>query len=63
MAVDVPATREAEVATTLAGPTPRTLGFLDQGAFWVNLGVSLLGFSGAATVLSPSTVSGTSIQP
>lgn len=54
MAVDVPTTREGEVATTLAGPTPRTLGFLDQGAFWVNLGVSLLGFSGAATVLSPS---------
>ena len=52
MAVDV-GDRD-EVATTLAGPTPRTLGFLDQGAFWVNLGVSLLGFSGAATVLSPS---------
>lgn len=52
MAVDVG--DRNEVATTLAGPTPRTLGFLDQGAFWVNLGVSLLGFSGAATVLSPS---------
>lgn len=43
-----------EVAKTLAGPTPRSLGLLDQGAFWVNLGVSLLGFSGAATVMSPS---------
>ncbi|MGH3492542.1 MAG: purine-cytosine permease family protein [Sciscionella sp.] len=40
-----------EVARTLQGPTPQTLGGLDQGAFWVNLGVSLLGFTGASTVL------------
>jgi hypothetical protein len=40
-----------EVAYTLAGPTPKTLGFADQGAFWVNLGVSLLGFTGATVVL------------
>jgi nucleobase:cation symporter-1, NCS1 family len=45
-----------EVAKTLAGPTPRTLGTLDQGAFWVNLGVSLLGFTGAATVMMPAGV-------
>lgn len=44
----------AEVAKTLAGPTPRSLGTLDQGAFWVNLGVSLLGFTGAATVMMPA---------
>jgi putative hydroxymethylpyrimidine transporter CytX len=43
-----------EVSKTLAGPTPRSLGTLDQGAFWVNLGVSLLGFTGAATVMMPA---------
>ncbi|WP_067573302.1 purine-cytosine permease family protein [Nocardia acidivorans] len=32
---------------------PRTLSFGDQAAFWLNLGVSLLGFSGAAVVLLP----------
>src|SRR5213082_714851 len=45
-----------EVAPTLAGPTPKTLGFADQGALWANLGVSLLGFSGAITVLAPAGV-------
>jgi putative hydroxymethylpyrimidine transporter CytX len=40
-----------EVAYTLAGPTPKTLGFADQGAFWVNVGVSLLGFTGATVLL------------
>lgn len=49
-------TRSNEVPHTLAEPAPRTLGFLDQGAFWANLGVSLLGFSGALTVLAPSGV-------
>lgn len=42
-----------EVAPTLAGPTPKVLGFTDQGALWANLGVSLLGFVGALTVLQP----------
>ncbi|HEY0805088.1 MAG TPA: cytosine permease [Pseudonocardiaceae bacterium] len=42
-----------EVAPTLAGPTPKVLGFTDQGALWANLGVSLLGFAGAFTVLQP----------
>ncbi|HWC83618.1 MAG TPA: cytosine permease [Pseudonocardiaceae bacterium] len=45
-----------EVAPTLAGPTPKTLGLTDQGAFWANLGISLLGFSGAITVLAPGGV-------
>ncbi|MGH3436467.1 MAG: purine-cytosine permease family protein [Sciscionella sp.] len=45
-----------EVAKTLDGPTPRTLGGVDQSAFWANLGVSLLGFTGAATVLMPAGV-------
>lgn len=42
-----------EVAPTLAGPTPKVLGLTDQGALWANLGVSLLGFAGAFTVLQP----------
>jgi putative hydroxymethylpyrimidine transporter CytX len=44
----------SEVSKTLDGPVPRSLGTLDQGAFWVNLGVSLLGFTGAATVMMPA---------
>jgi NCS1 family nucleobase:cation symporter-1 len=43
-----------EVAVRLDGPVPRTLGVLDQGAFWANLGVSLLGFAGVLAVLQPS---------
>lgn len=46
-------TQSTEVAKTLAGPTPKVLGFTDQGALWANLGVSLLGFAGAFTVLQP----------
>jgi putative hydroxymethylpyrimidine transporter CytX len=45
---------KTEVSKTLDGPVPRSLGTLDQGAFWVNLGVSLLGFTGAATVMMPA---------
>ena len=45
-----------EVALTLAGPTPKTLSRVDQGALWANLGISLLGFSGAITVLEPAGV-------
>ena len=45
-----------EVAPTLDGPTPKILGFTDQGALWANLGVSLLGFAGAFTVLQPPNV-------
>ncbi|MDD7966271.1 purine-cytosine permease family protein [Actinomycetospora lemnae] len=47
-------TTPAEVAPTLDGPVPQTLGFLDQGAFWANLGVSLLGFAGVLAVLQPA---------
>ncbi|MEV1198861.1 purine-cytosine permease family protein [Microbispora rosea] len=43
----------AEVPLTLDEEAPRTLGLLDQGAFWANLGVSLLGFSGALFLLDP----------
>ncbi|GGP99511.1 putative hydroxymethylpyrimidine transporter CytX [Actinomadura coerulea] len=42
-----------EVPFTLDEPAPKVLGFWDQSAFWGNLGVSLLAFSGAYTVLAP----------
>ncbi|MGP3960856.1 purine-cytosine permease family protein [Nonomuraea sp. 3N208] len=42
-----------EVPLTLEGTPPKTLGVLDQGALWANLGVSLLGFSGALYLLNP----------
>ncbi|TYB49392.1 purine-cytosine permease family protein [Actinomadura chibensis] len=42
-----------EVPFTLDEPAPKVLGFWDQSAFWANLGVSLLAFSGAYTVLAP----------
>jgi putative hydroxymethylpyrimidine transporter CytX len=42
-----------EAPYTLDEPAPRVLSFWDQSAFWANLGVSLLAFSGAATVLAP----------
>lgn len=50
----VSASERDEVAPTLDGPVPRSLGFLDQGAFWANLGVSLLGFAGVLAVLEPA---------
>jgi putative hydroxymethylpyrimidine transporter CytX len=43
----------AEVPLTLEEEAPKTLGVLDQSAFWANLGVSLLGFSGALFLLDP----------
>ena len=49
-----PSAGRSEVAPTLDGPVPRTLGLLDQGAFWANLGVSLLGFAGVLAVLQPA---------
>src|SRR4051794_19419911 len=42
-----------EVPYTLDRPAPKVLSFWDQSAFWANLGVSLLAFSGAYTVLAP----------
>ncbi|RJO79409.1 allantoin permease [Nocardia panacis] len=44
-----------EAPLTLDQPTPKVLSFWDQSAFWANLGVSLLAFSGAYTVLAPDT--------
>ncbi|MVU80168.1 allantoin permease [Nocardia sp. ET3-3] len=43
-----------EAPLVLDTEPPRTLGFTDQAAFWLNIGVSLIGFSGAAVVLSPT---------
>jgi putative hydroxymethylpyrimidine transporter CytX len=42
-----------EAPYTLDRPAPKVLSFWDQSAFWANLGVSLLAFSGAYTVLAP----------
>lgn len=44
----------SEVPATLAEPVPQPLGLLDQLGLWGNLGVSLLGFTGAIFVLQPN---------
>jgi nucleobase:cation symporter-1, NCS1 family len=51
--VTVPGDRHSEAAPTLAGPVPQALSLLDQLGLWGNLGVSLLGFTGAIFVLQP----------
>ena len=45
--------RHSEVPKTLAEPVPRALSLFDQLGLWGNLGVSLLGFTGAIFVLQP----------
>ena len=49
----VAANRHAEAPRTLAEPVPQPLTLLDQFGLWGNLGVSLLGFTGALFVLQP----------
>ena len=49
----MPGDRHSEVARTLAEPVPQALSLLDQFGLWGNLGVSLLGFTGAMFVLQP----------
>ena len=49
----LPAVSPDEVPLTLDEPAPKPLGFLDQTGLWGNLGVSLLGFTGAIFVLQP----------
>jgi putative hydroxymethylpyrimidine transporter CytX len=44
----------AEAAPTLLEAPPRALGLVDQLGFWGNLGVSLLGFAGALSILAPA---------
>jgi putative hydroxymethylpyrimidine transporter CytX len=51
--VTVVGDRHSEVAPTLVQPVPQSLGLLDQLGLWGNLGVSLLGFTGAIFVLQP----------
>lgn len=48
-----PVGTSAEAPLTLDQAPPKVLGVLDQGALWANLGVSLLGFSGAYVLLTP----------
>lgn len=45
--------KSAEAPLTLDEAPPKELGVLDQGALWANLGVSLLGFSGAIALINP----------
>src|ERR1039457_1620724 len=45
--------KHAEVPLTLNEPVPQALGLFDQFGLWGNLGVSLLGFTGAIFVLQP----------
>lgn len=51
---DAPIAGPAEAPLLLDTDPPRSLSFTDQAAFWGNLGVSLIGFSGAAVVLAPN---------
>jgi NCS1 family nucleobase:cation symporter-1 len=51
----------AEVPHTLAEPAPRALRAIDQVGLWGNLGVSLLGFTGALFVLVPVAEPGMSL--
>lgn len=53
MTPDVIDSKHAEAPLTLDQAPPKTLGTLDQGAFWANLGVSLLGFSFALFLINP----------
>jgi putative hydroxymethylpyrimidine transporter CytX len=52
--VTVRGDRHSEVARTLAEPVPQALSLFDQFGLWGNLGVSLLGFTGAIFVLQPA---------
>src|SRR3982750_82521 len=49
----VPIGDRAEAPITLDQPPPRSLRLVDQLGLWGNLGVSLLGFTGAIYVLTP----------
>jgi putative hydroxymethylpyrimidine transporter CytX len=49
----IAAGRHAEAPKTLAEPVPQSLTLVDQFGLWGNLGMSLLGFTGALFVLKP----------
>ena len=53
--------RHAEAGLTLDSPQPRALGFWDQSALWANLGISLIGFTGAIYVLAPGMALGAAL--
>ena len=53
MFTTVPGDQHSEAPRTLAEPVPQALSFADQLGLWGNLGVSLLGFTGALFVLQP----------
>lgn len=53
--------QHVDAPLTLEAPAPRVLGLADQLGLWGNLGVSLLGFTGAIFVLVPGTGSGMSL--
>jgi putative hydroxymethylpyrimidine transporter CytX len=53
-AVDTRKVPADEAPLTLDEPAPRALGLLDQLGMWGNLGVSLLGFTGAIFILYPT---------
>ena len=53
--------RPVDAPLTLEAPAPRVLGLLDQMGLWGNLGVSLLGFTGAIFVLVPIAEPGMSL--
>ena len=52
--LDARSTQSAEAPFTLDEPAPRALGLLDQLGMWGNLGVSILGFTGAIYILYPT---------
>jgi NCS1 family nucleobase:cation symporter-1 len=52
--ITVPGDRHSEVGRNLAEPVPKALSLVDQLGLWGNLGVSLLGFTGAIFVLQPN---------
>ncbi len=52
--LDARSTAAAEAPLTLDEPAPRALGLLDQLGMWGNLGVSILGFTGAIYILYPT---------
>ena len=60
--VTVPGDRHSEVARTLAEPVPQALSAFDQLGLWGNLGVSLLGFTGAIFVLQPGGTGSASVR-
>lgn len=52
--ITVEGDRRSEVGRNLAEPVPKALSLVDQLGLWGNLGVSLLGFTGAIFVLQPN---------